>query len=197
MDQIDCTSREQPTADDFLSDPSMFGFVCVDVTPPVNRYIAVSQILRFTDDGSSKCENNLVPEDHKKLYIGTNTLKAMLTRGYTLDHVYRFDKYRIGPAPWIDAGIEFYIDKVRTSGDAPSSSIQGKYVKRCLEEHPLSNVSNERDAYVFLNNKIAPTLGDKLLNSMETQEWGPQPAQKSVYKRLINSCWGFFTAKNR
>ena len=196
LDLVDCTSF-QPTASSFLDDPEMFGYVCVDLTPPSNLYHPVIQIKKVLKDEDGviigeKCQNNLVPEDHKKLYLDTPTLKKALQRGYKLDFVYRFDKYKKGKPAWLEAAMEFYVDKERTSGPEPKiDEVGGKWCK-IYEKRFKRAALNERDAYVSMFNEVCPTLGDKLRVSMESpaQTWGRDEAQRKVFKIFNNCGWG-------
>lgn len=196
LDLVDATAWEQPTTNDFLNDTSMFGFVCCDLTPPQNNYHPVVQIKKRHFDPvsgalvSEKCENNLLPEDHKKRIYDTPTLLECLRNGYTLDHVYRFDKYSFGKAPWVNICKQFYVDKERTSGPAPSSTESGEYVEIYNRIVGFPLVENDRDAYVGLYNFRVPGLGDLLRESMEHEEWSEMSAQRQVYKTMNNCGWG-------
>ena len=196
LDLVDCTGT-QPTASSFINDPEMFGYVCVDLTPPSNLYHPVIQIKKILKDENGvitgeKCQNNLVPADHKKLYLDTPTLKKALQKGYKLDFVYRFDKYRKGKPAWLEAAMEFYVDKERTSGDAPKVNEVGGKWSTVYEKRFKQTALNERDAYVSLFNAVCPSLGDKLQISMEdpNQFWGRDEAQRKVFKIFNNCGWG-------
>lgn len=192
-----CTRSTPPTAHQFINDPDMFGYVCCDLTPPRNLYHPVIQIKKVIRDEfgkkiGSKCQNNLLPEDHLKLYLDTPTLKKALQNGYVLDRVYRFDQYKKGKPAWLEAAMEFYVDKERTSGDAPSlTEVGGKW--STVYQHRFNRPANsERQAYVDLFNSVCPTLGDRLCESMEdpTQSWYHDPAQRRVFKIYNNCGWG-------
>jgi hypothetical protein len=169
----------------------------VDLEPPTDLYHPVIQIKKAirNENGvitGDKCQNNLVAEDHKKLYLDTPTLKKALERGYKLLKVYRFDKYKKGKPIWLKAAMEFYVDKERTSGDAPDANMHdGKW---CTAYQKKFNVPalNERDAYVQMYNQVCPSLGDKLLVSMENpnEKWGRSEAQRKVFKIFNNCGWG-------
>lgn len=186
----------QPTADEILADESFFGYVCVDLLPPSNLYHPVIQIRKTTYAESGavdnvKCQNNLVPEDHLELYLDTPTLKKALQSGYKLLRVHRFDKYKSGIGAWVGAGIEFYVDKERTSGPAPSATSRGKHVAEYCAEFPdKPEPSCDRDAYIALNEFLVPGLGSKLLAAMEEHEWSFQPAKRKVFKIFNNCGWG-------
>jgi hypothetical protein len=190
--QVDCRGN-QPTAESFLNDPEMFGFVCCDLTPPSNLFHPVIQIKKtIIKDGrpiGEKCQNNLVVEDHKKLYLDTPTLKYALEMGYQLDFVYRFDQYKSKDPLWKACAMEIYTDKERTSGPKPSSVTKGEWSETFRTEFG-TEPDNDRQAYVDLYNHIVPELGDTLLESMDTLEWSKQPAQRQVYKVFNNCGWG-------
>lgn len=194
LDLVDCC-HTQPTTSQFINDPEMFGYVCVDLTPPTNLYHPVIQIKKHIRDErgtviGEKCQNNLVAEDHKKLFLDTPTLKKALQNGYRLDFCYRFDKYRKGKPDWLEAAMEFYVDKERTSASAPSLSETGGKWSKIYERQFNCLPLNERDAYVSLFNHVCPTLGDKLAVSMETQPWYRDEAQRRVFKIYNNCGWG-------
>jgi len=196
LNLLDCRGT-QPTAESFINDPTMFGYVCCDLIPPKNLVHPVIQIYKRIVDPvtraiiGEKCECNLVPADHLKLVLDTPTLKHALGKGYILEKVYRFDKYRFSKPAWMNISMEFYVDKERTSGPAPSTETSGKYVEWYNRDVPDGPpVHNEREAYVALYNHRVPGLGDLLLESMNTSEWKRNKAQRAVYK-LINNCgWG-------
>jgi len=194
LDLKDCRGT-QPTAQQFINDPEMFGYVCCDLTPPTNLYHPVIQIKKIIRNEcgvavGEKCQNNLVAEDHKKLYLDTPTLKKALEKGYRLDHVYRFDKYRKGRPIWLEAAMEFYVDKERTSGPAPSvEHTDGKWSQMYTTVTGRTAL-NEREAYVSLFNHVCPTLGDKLSESMRTQTWHRDEAKRRVFKIYNNCGWG-------
>lgn len=188
LDILDCTSS-QPSIDEIMKD-SFFGFVCVSLLPPSSLYHPVIQIKK-KKDGCTKCENNLIPEDHLKLYLDTPTLKHALKSGYKLIRLHRYDKYTKGKGHWVEAGIEFFIDKERTSGPPPSDNEQGMYCEEYKKEFPKSPIpKSERQAYIALYNHIVKGLGDRLESSMKNQEWSKQPAQRQVYKIFNNCGWG-------
>lgn len=191
--QIDCREDPQPTADSFINDEEMFGYVCCDLTPPTNLFHPVIQIKKAIFENGvvigEKCQNNLLPEDHKKLYLDTPTLKYALESGYRLDFVYRFDKYLKGEPLWKDCAMDFYTDKERTSGPKPSTTSKGVWCDSFRKEFG-TEPDNERQAYIDLYNHIVPGLGDTLLESMDTLEWSKQPAQRQVYKVFNNCGWG-------
>lgn len=190
--QVDCRDT-QPTAESFMNDPEMFGYVCCDLTPPKNLFHPVIQIKKtIMKDGKpigEKCQNNLVPEDHKKLYLDTPTLKYALEMGYKLDFVYRFDKYLSKAPLWKNCAMDFYTDKERTSGPKPSNTSKGEWCETFRTEFG-TEPANDRQAYVDLYNHIVPELGDTLLTSMDTLEWSKQPAQRQVFKVFNNCGWG-------
>ncbi len=188
LDLVDCRGT-QPSLNEIMG-ASFFGYVCVTLIPPDNLYHPVIQIKK-TRDKSTKCENNLVVEDHVKIYLDTPTFKHALEVGYKLIKVHRYDEYKAAIGHWVEAGMEFFVDKERTSGPAPSSTTQGLYCKEFVKEFPyLPTPPNERDAYVKLYNYIVPGLGKKLEHSMNTEEWSKQPAQRQVYKIFNNCGWG-------
>ena len=190
--QVDCRGS-QPTAESFLNDPEMFGFVCCDLTPPKNLFHPVIQIKKsIIENGKvigEKCQNNLEPEDHKKLYLDTPTLKYALEMGYKLDFVYRFDQYKSSDPLWKDCAMEIYTDKERTSGPKPSDTSKGEWCETFRTEFG-TEPDNDRQAYVDLYNHIVPELGDTLSESMDNREWSKQPAQRQVFKVFNNCGWG-------
>jgi hypothetical protein len=192
INQVDCRET-QPTAESFMNDPEMFGYVCCDLTPPRNLFHPVIQIKKsIIKDGKvigEKCQNNLVLEDHKKLYLDTPTLKYALELGYKLDFVYRFDKYLSKAPLWKECAMEIYTDKERTSGPKPSDTSKGEWCETFRTEFG-TEPDNDRQAYVDLYNHIVPELGDTLLDSMATMEWSKQPAQRQVFKVFNNCGWG-------
>ena len=192
LDLVDCRDT-QPTADQFINDEEMFGYVCCDLTPPTDLFHPVVQIKKvLTKDGrkiGEKCQNNLMPEDHKKLYLDTPTLKKCLESGYILDFCYRFDKYVKGDPLWKEGAMEFYIDKERTSGEKPSATERGEWCRDHLAQTGLE-ADNDLDAYVKLYNKQVDPLGTKLLESMDTLPWGYNAAQRQCFKIFNNCGWG-------
>lgn len=192
LDLVDCRDT-QPTAEQFINDDDMFGFVCCDLTPPTNLYHPVVQIKKdIMKDGrkiGEKCQNNLLVEDHKKLYLDTPTLKKCLESGYKLDFCYRFDKYLKGDPLWKEGAMEFYIDKERTSGKKPSATERGEWCRDYLAQTGLE-ADNDLDAYVKLYNNQVDPLGTKLLESMDTLEWADRPAQRQCFKIFNNCGWG-------
>lgn len=196
LDLVDGRGKE-PSASDFVNDPSMFGYVCCDLIPPKNLDHPVIQIYKRILHPvtkaviGEKCECNLVPEDHKRLVLDTPTLKHALERGYLLEKVYRFDQYKYGQPPWLNISMGFYVDKERTSGKAPSATSSGELVDIYNRDVPLGKkVNNDREAYVGLYNHRVPGLGDLLLESMNTTVWERNKAQRAVYKTLNNCGWG-------
>lgn len=188
LDIQDCTSF-QPTLSDIMQD-SFFGYVCVTLIPPKNLYHPVVQIKK-TRNKSTKCENNLVDEDHEKIYLDTPTFKHALNRGYILKRIHRFDKYNKAKGHWVEAGMEFFVDKERTSGPKPSLTEKGMYCEEYAKEFPdRPAASCEREAYVGLYNHLVPGLGYKLAASMASEDWSKQPAQRQVYKIFNNCGWG-------
>ena len=188
LDIVDC-SNSQPTIEE-INDPDFFGYVCVTLVPPKDLYHPVVQIKK-TRNKSTKCENNLVDEDHEKIYLDTPTFKHALSRGYILKRVHRFDKYNKGKGHWVEAGMEFFVDKERTSGPKPSLICQGAYCREFEKEFPdIPIPCCERDAYIALYNHLVPGLGARLSQSMEKEEWSKQPAQRQVYKIFNNCGWG-------
>lgn len=187
LDIVECTT--QPSLSDIMDD-SFFGYVCVTLIPPKNLYHPVVQIKK-TRNKSTKCENNLVDEDHEKIYLDTPTFKHALKKGYLLKRIHRFDKYNKGRGHWVEAGMEFFVDKERTSGPKPSRAERGMYCQEFQKEFPhLPAPICEQTAYVALYNHLVPGLGDRLKHSMENDEWSKQPAQRQVYKIFNNCGWG-------
>lgn len=188
LDLVDCTAFQPPLSE--IMDDSFFGYVCVTLTPPKDLYHPVVQIKK-TRNKSTKCENNLVDEDHEKIYLDTPTFKHALMKGYVLNRVHRFDKYNKSKGHWVEAGMEFFVDKERTSGPKPSTTERGMYCTEFEKEFPNApQPLCERDAYVALYNYLVPSLGDRLAQSMDTEEWSKQPAQRQVYKIFNNCGWG-------
>jgi hypothetical protein len=188
LDLVDCT-RTQPSLEEIRHD-DFFGYVCVSLIPPKNLYHPVIQIKK-TRNKSTKCENNLVDEDHDKVYLDTPTFKHALKRGYTIKRVHRFDKYNKAKGHWLEAGMEFFVDKERTSGPKPSSTERGMYCEEYEKEFPDKPPPDcERTAYIALYNYLVPGLGTKLEESMAKEEWSKQPAQRQVYKIFNNCGWG-------
>ena len=188
LDLVDCINT-QPSYDDIMKD-EFFGYVCVTLVPPKDLYHPVIQIKK-TRNKSTKCENNLVIEDHEKIYLDTPTFKHALQRGYILKRLHRFDKYNKGKGHWVEAGMEFFVDKERTSGSKPSLTERGIYCKEYEKEFPNNPPpDSERTAYIELYNYLVPGLGTKLEHSMNTQEWSMQAAQRAVYKIFNNCGWG-------
>lgn len=194
LDIVDCRET-QPSLEEIMDD-SFFGYVCVSLTPPKNLYHPVIQIKK-TDYGengkvnSIKCQNNLVDADHAELYLDTPTFKKALKSGYSLNRIFRFDKYRKGKGSWVPAGIEFYVDKERTSGPAPSQTSKGTWCSEYVKEFPdRPEPSCERDAYIGLNEHIVPGLGPKLLEAMSKYTWSKQSAKRKVFKIFNNCGWG-------
>ena len=188
LDLVDCTNT-QPSFEEIM-DQDFFGYICVTLIPPKNLYHPVIQIKK-TRNKSTKCENNLVDEDHEKIYLDTPTFKHALARGYILKRVHRFDKYRKGKGHWVEAGMEFFVDKERNSGPKPSSSEIGVYCEEYEKEFPNNPKPDcEKTAYIALYNYLVPSLGDKLKKSMESEDWSKQAAQRQVYKIFNNCGWG-------
>lgn len=188
LDIVDCQNT-QPTLEEIM-DSDFFGYVCVTLVPPKNLYHPVVQIKK-TRNKSTKCENNLIDEDHEKIYLDTPTFKHALTRGYILKRIHRFDKYNKGKGHWVEAGMEFFVDKERTSGPKPSSFEKGDYCKEFEKEFPTYPPPTcEKVAYIALYNHLVPGLGNRLEKSMEEEEWSKQPAQRQVYKIFNNCGWG-------
>ena len=187
LDIVEC--KTQPTLEEIM-DEDFFGYVCVTLIPPKNIYHPVIQIKK-TRNKSTKCENNLIDEDHEKIYLDTPTFKHALSRGYRLERVHRFDKYNKGKGHWLEAGMEFFVDKERTSGPAPSSyDLYGPYCAEFEKEFTNLKCTNEKDSYVALYNYLVNGLGDRLAKSMKEEEWSKQPAQRQVYKIFNNCGWG-------
>jgi len=195
LDIVDATDRP-PTSSEILADDDFFGYVCVDLTPPKDLYHPVIQIKKteYNEHGkvkSIKCQNNLVDKDHEELYLDTPTFKKALESGYILNRIFRFDKYKKGKGSWVPAGIEFYVDKERTSGPAPSTTTRGIWCREYEKEFPgKPTPACDRDAYIALNEYLVPGLGAKLLESMTKYEWSKQPAKRKVFKIFNNCGWG-------
>lgn len=143
-----------------------FGVVCVTLTPPKKM---LHPVLVSYNEEAHKCVATLNPEDHVEIFIGTNSLKACLENGYTLERVHCFHEYVKGNF-WKDPTLKLYLDKMMYSRAAPGTDEEKEEMIR----------------------KWADVYGDEFGNMMRESwpKWGKLNAKKFVAKIIINSVWG-------
>ena len=154
---------DDPTAEEILADDDFFGFVCVSYTPPTNLF---HPVLLTTDDKNGKCVATL---EAKVGYVCTTVeLKKALQKGYVLDRVHRFDKYKKRPGLWNDFIKRLYVDKLSYSQTEPCS-------REYMEE--TARIYEERFG-----------MGDMIRESYP--RWEDNPVKRQVAKIMLNSGWG-------
>lgn len=174
--QCECTLEEKQFKRDKFLDIEMhweqpsenfirntFGFICVTCEPPKHLY---HPVLVTYDTENSKCIASL--GTLVKEVFTTEEFKVALDLGYQIIKVHRIDHYASSEGLWNDFIKDLYIEKLATSGDAPT------------DEEKINDICNQYE------NSFG--MGDAVKASM--QRWRYDGALRTVFKTLLNCGWG-------
>ncbi len=153
----------QPSREEMMS-REFFGIVCASVTPPKDLY---HPVLVQYDESAGKCIASCDPISEG--VFTSVELQRAIERGYTIDKIYRFDKYTRKGSLWRDTTIKLFIEKMVNSKNEPS------------EEEAQRLISSYDDKF---------GIGDLIARTFEESKWGKNPAKKQTAKIMMNSVWG-------
>lgn len=157
-------TQPQWSTDQILSDDSFFGIVCATLIPPKDLY---HPVLVCWNQEQQKCVATLRDEDHIEITTTSVEFITALKHGYQLVQIHRFDQYTRTPSLWREKILDFYLEKMLNSGDAPENTEE--FIKKWDDRFGI---------------------GDEIRKSIDEGRWGNYPARKQTAKIMINSAWG-------
>src|SRR6185437_304948 len=148
--------HEQPTREQILSD-EFFGVVCATVILPPTDFVP-SLIHYSYADGKCIAANGILREE----YFCSEELKLAVELGARVLKIHPFDRYRRKKGLWNPLIKQLYMMKLKNSGPKPDH-----WREYAAKYHHLG-------------------MEEMVLESLQTEEWGDNPARKLVAKIALN-----------
>lgn len=148
-----------PTAQDIMNmGDQVGGFIELDIVCPSNLF---HPVLPLFDEENKKLTFpcGLLPRQ----VFAIQEVQVALRVGYTIQKVYRFDRYKLAPGLWKVAQSRLYLGKMMYSRETPSEEEQDR-----------------------LSTAYAPMGLDDLM----FENWEKNKSKKQTFKTMNNSTWG-------